>query len=143
MNTPPSFEEAAPAAGQARVAALLELPAVAAILTQVRGLSDGQRRALRTAWIGHFRLYRLAQLRLWHRYIKADPTRWRDVLSAAEQVRLAERAGRHPYQGVAWGASFAAQDAATAVLMGEHLSGDEARVYTSPWRTVAGSLEPA
>jgi hypothetical protein len=57
-------------------------------------------------------------------------------------VWRADRAGREAYQGQMWGVSCAAQDAATVVLIARHLTADEARVYTGPWRPIVDSAGP-
>lgn len=126
-----------------RRAAILARPAVAAIVDQARTLDDAQRAALHAAWLPHFRTFRRAQSDLWHRFVKAvGAPHWRDTFAAVEEIGRTTRAGLDPYEGDAWGATHAVEDAAKTVIVGEvlGLSDSEALVYVGPWLAVFATL---
>jgi|GEM_PF-3386263 len=136
------FCETCLAATNTRVAALLALPAVAAILDRAGRLTAEEKARLHAAWISHYRIYRREQSDLSHRCSKEHGENWRDLLAAKERVRLAERDGLDPYEGDMWGASFAAEDAAYVELAGDLIQPGEQRVFDGPWRAVIGETIP-
>ena len=119
---------------QARLAALLATPAVAAILAILPQLTGKQTERLETVWLANFRIHRVEQLHLSHRLGQTDRQRHADVLTAKEHVwRVADQ-----MHGQQWTIPCAAQDAAFAALYTDLLDTDEARLFTKPWDDVIG-----
>ncbi len=126
----------------ARRDAILNTPEVAEIVKRARDMTDEQRTALYQGWLAHYRIYRLGQSELWHRYAKAVPRQqWRDLLAATEEVGNITRQGRPVYHDE-WGADHAVEDAVKAVVIDAAigLSDAEKMVYTAPWRSVFEDL---